>query len=497
MRNSYVLLLFIFNLSYAQDKSGYQWIFSNHNYIDFRINPPIVGIVQPYPFHDGGDNGTTISNKYGDLMFQSGGCFIANRKFNIMKNGDSINSYFTYRSWCKVSDGDGDFPLTQNSIALHYPEKDSFYFAFNLDFEELVTNLLPMPNHLLYSIIDMRQDSGLGAVVENRKIAITDTLSRGYVTAIKHKNNIDWWVIVGKLQSNCFFSVRVTPNGVEQPVKSCTGAAITEDDLGGQAAFSADGKRYARTHVTRIYDTSTVSTIFVYDFDNNTGQFSNQKKLTIQNFEPDFFQGVIFSPSGRFLYTTFHSKLYQFDLEAQNIQASSTLIADYTYGVHNNDVGDFYACYLAVDGKVYISGPGNHLFLSTINRPNCPGKLCDFRAYSVPLKFNNYGGITSTAYFEQPPANYNCDSLTATENVSEKLYIYPNPANTNIIISSTYDFKTYEIVNTIGQKLLSGNIKGLSDESIDVSGLTNGIYILRLTNESKERVAIKKFTVIK
>ena len=423
-------------------------------------------------------------------MFQSGGCYILNKKFDIMKNGDSINSNTTYRGWCQFMDGDGTFPMVQSNITLPFPKKDSFYLSFNLDAEYNFLYKGFIPAHLFYHIIDMRQENGLGAVVEKKKIAIQDTLSRGHITMTKHSNNTDWWIIVAQYLSNCIFTVQVTPDGVKPPQKICVGKMTETADLGSQVAVSLNGKKYARTF--------SVDSTFVYDFDNTTGIISNQIKLnSISDSIYGAFQGCVFSPNSRYLYITRFYKVFQFDMAAKDIQASRVLVGDYTDYPHDNpDKGYFFSCHLGPDGKIYIASPFSHLFISTINRPNCPGKLCDFRAYSIELAFYNYGALSNTAYFETPPANYNCDSITATENISEQLYIYPNPASMNIIISSTYDFKTYEIVNMTGQKLVTGSIKGLSDENIDVSGLTNGIYILRLTNEVKERLAIKKFSVI-
>ena len=109
------ILLTTTTLLQAQDKYGYRWEMLFHQYVDFRNNQTKIGTIQPQPFYSAGEFGTTMCNKYGELMFQTGGCFILNKNFTIMKNGDSINSKYTYNFWCDVRQGDGTFPFHQSS----------------------------------------------------------------------------------------------------------------------------------------------------------------------------------------------------------------------------------------------------------------------------------------------------------------------------------------------------------------------------------------------
>jgi Secretion system C-terminal sorting domain len=474
MKRILIFFLLCTNALFSQDKSGYQWILLNHNYIDFRNNPPKVGIIQPNPFHNAGEFGTTICNKYGELMFQTGGCYISNKKFDIMKNGDTINSLYTLRGWCIVNQGDGTFPLHQSSIALPYPNKDSFYISFNLDFEKLLPNVLPIPNHVFYHVIDMKKENGLGEVVEKKKIAIKDTLTRGYLTATRHSNGVDWWLIASKIKSNCFFVLRITENGVSLFAKQCIGDTSEVFDFGGAATISPNGKKYVKTFHR--------DSIFLYDFDNSTGLLSNFKKLK----GPDttsFGQGVQFSANNRYLYLTRYSKVYQFDLEANDVQASRTVVGDVTNFPKDDQKGELHEMRLAPDGKIYIASPFSHRFLSVINRPNCHGKLCDFRPYAVELKFYSYGGLPNIPHFTQPPANYNCDSLnTATEEISENFTIYPNPTTGILTINTANkDVKelSIQVINLNGQVVKREILRGVNPE-MNIQSLPTGLYFLKI-----------------
>ena len=100
----------------------------------------------------------------------------------------------------------------------------------------------------------------------------------------------------------------------------------------------------------------------LFDFDNETGLISSP--VTLLN---EGAYGVEFSPSGDLLYVTSGPMVYQFNLEAADIPASVTPIAD--MGEHAGGLQ------LAPDSKIYISGYSVNK-LSVISRPNALGSAC-------------------------------------------------------------------------------------------------------------------------
>ena len=411
-----------------------------------------------------------------------------------MKGGDSINSpSTTLLGYCKSGERGGYFPFKQNNIFVTHPSDSTKYLLFNVDFDTLFpngSNIIFMPPHLFYHTVDMTRDNGNGEVIEKFRIAVQDTLSRGYLTAVKHSNNRDWWVIIPKFKSDCFFVVPVTSNGVGTPRKECTGFVWQKDpDLGGQVAASADGTKYARV--------DDRDTIMVYNFNPSTGQFSSPLRLSHPDKAP-FFQGVCFSQNNRYLYVTYKLKVFQYDLQAIDIQASMTVVGDVSSFRLNQDRGALQVSKLAPDGKIYISSPSSHRYLSVINRPNCKGTLCDFRPYALELKYYNYGALPNNPFFEIPPANYNCDSLsTQTKEIVENITISPNPTQSKITVSSTYIFEGFSVVNVMGQMMMSGALSDNEKNDVDVSTLPDGIYFLQLINQKNQTRALGKFVVKK
>ena len=58
--------------------------------------------------------------------------------------------------------------------------------------------------------------------------------------------------------------------------------------------------------------------------------------------------------------------------------------------------------------------------------------------------------------------------------------LYPNPATTEINVSTDVEISSVEVFNVIGKRVMSTS--NLSENKIDVSNLTNGIYILRISS---------------
>jgi hypothetical protein len=490
----FLCLVYSYNTLFAQNKYGHQWLTEGFNTLDFRADSVVTGQILPYPVYNSGASfSSNICDRNGMFLMHTGGCYVINKSFKLMKGADSVNTRSTVLTgYCKPGEPHGYFPFQQNNIFITYPNDTTKYLLFNMDFEKLFpngSNILMLPPHIYYHTIDMTKDNGLGEVVDKFKIAVQDTFSRGYLTAVKHSNKRDWWVVIPKFKSNCFFVVPVTANGVGTPQKQCLGITWHKNnDLGGQVAFSADGTKYARVDER--------DTIMVYNFNATTGQFSNPLRLS----HPDnssYLQGVCFSQNSRFLYVTYRLKVFQYDLQATDIQASMTVVGDVSSFTLSAERGALQVSKLAPDGKIYIASPFSHRYLSVINRPNCKGTLCDFRPYALELKYYNWGGLPNNPFFEIPPANYNCDSLTATQDIVETITIAPNPAQSKVTVSSTYIFESFSIVNLMGQTMQVGALTTSEKNEIDVGFLPDGIYFLQLINRKNQTRALGKFVVKK
>lgn len=98
------------------------------------------------------------------------------------------------------------------------------------------------------------------------------------------------------------------------------------------------------------------------------------------------------------------------------------------------------------------------------------------------------GDATNYAYSIQ------LENLGSTLSVSDNIFaaglkVYPNPANSEINIKSenNMQIQSVELYNVLGSRVLSTS--ELTNDRLDVSGMTSGIYILKINAENKTSVS--------
>ena len=467
----------------AQNKGDYQWIIGGYSsgegiFLDFKQNPLNIAFGQTGLSMDGSN--TSMSNNDGNLLFSSNGCKIINSKGEIMENGDDINPGIIQNGYCSPGSGS---PYAQGVIAIPSPGEDSIYYVFNLDMDQpylLEPNFLGVaPQRLYYQKIDMAQDSGFGAVILKNQVAVFDTFARGYIQAVRHANGHDWWIIVPKSHSNCYFLVPITAEGVQDAQLKCSGKVWTDDDSGAQVTFSPNGKKYIRFNGWNGLN--------IFDFDSATGDFSNPINIMFPNDTINYIAGVAVSPNSRFLYVCARKKVYQFDLTAPDIQASKVLIAVWD-GYQNPYPTIFYLAALAPDGKIYISNTSSTYNLHVINKPNCPGLSCELVQHGIVLPAYNFATIPNMPHYRQ--SYFDCDStLIGTEEIikaGNRLTVFPNPASELIYFPYETGMSEISIFNATGREIIL-MIPSLNEGlmSVDVRQLSPGLYYITLQANGK------------
>lgn len=70
---------------------------------------------------------------------------------------------------------------------------------------------------------------------------------------------------------------------------------------------------------------------------------------------------------------------------------------------------------------------------------------------------------------------------------SNKLYLFPNPANSQITLQANSEFKNAEIIilNALGEKVLTQSSNNATSLTLDVSALSNGIYFVQVLSNNK------------
>jgi hypothetical protein len=243
--------------------------------IDFSNgNPDTFSIFRTMPFSN---SNSIISDTSGNLLFYTNGIYIANSNHDTLLNSDNFNpGSASNNNWY-----DG-LNVAQSTIILPYPSSDSLYIIIHESGEYFIINnfLEQQPFNLRYSLIDISIDNGLGGVVPNEKgmILISDTLVTGKISACRHGNGRDWWVLTHKYDSDIFYRLLITPDTILVDSQQIGSHILW--DYGGQAMFSPDGSKYALVTQYLLVD--------IFDFDRCTGALSNHVTTLI----PDSLNGI-------------------------------------------------------------------------------------------------------------------------------------------------------------------------------------------------------------
>ena len=303
----------------------------------------------------------------------------------------------------------------------------------------------------------------------------------GRLTACKHGNGRDWWLITRKAYTNIFYSFLITPTGIGPLISQSIGDTLLPPDL-GQAVFSPQGNKYALVdHINHLR---------LFDFDRCTGIFSNPIYIPI--LDSMIARGVAFSSSGQYLYVSSDVFVYQYDMYAGIIESSRQTVAvwDSFYSPSPPFATTFYMMQLAPDGKIYINSGNGVQHMHVINNPDSAGLLCDVCQHCLPLPtYNAFTHVNHPNYFLGAETGSTCDSLTIGINelssVNLNLKTFPNPI-------AGHDFSiTYllaqnktgqlEVLDVNGRIIYKKVLPQWSTlQQINIPALHAGVYLLRL-----------------
>ena len=328
-------------------RQGNIWYFGNYAGLNFNSGSPVPSLDGAMTTTEGC---ATICDKYGNLLFYTNGIDVWNRNHVLMPNGTGLM---------------GDPSSTQCGVIVPKPSAnpDTFY-VFSVDNHG-------GPNGFRYSIVDMTLNGGLGAVQAGAKNVPLLTPTTEKVTAVRHANQKDIWVITHHWTTNRFYAYLVDNIGLNLvPVISSTGSIHGPPGANNSMGYmkvSPEGDKIA----CAIYGQNRVE---IFDFNNATGVVSNPGVLQLPSWQ--FPYGIEFSPSSQYLYTTtaVSKEVHQFDMWAGGaaaIQASAVSLGTFPSG------GDLGALQLARDGKIYNAIQGSPS-LGVIHNPNVGGVACNY-----------------------------------------------------------------------------------------------------------------------
>lgn len=491
--------LFLFALAFfpssifGQSKYDYHWTIGYDTSLfdpggdvilmDFNLNPVKVQTVKTVEKFFSFASVSTMSDAQGKLIFYTSGCYVVNAAHEIMQNGDTINPGYIQQYDCPF----GNSNNLGGAMAIPWPDSPNLYLLFVNDYK---TTAFPGGNsggssrHLHYNVIDMTKDNGLGAITLKNQVAVEDTMAQNSIEACHHANGRDWWIMIPKSRSNCYFLTLVTPEGVGVPKSVCTGTPWNMIDEAGQACFTPDGSKFIRFNMN--------NGLHIYDFDNNTGMLSNERLIIINDLG-SYPVGASVSPNSRYLYISGLSILLQYDLEASDIAASRVLLA-----VPDNVPDPFVPSVFSLsalgpDGKIYISSVSSNLSLHVIHRPDCSGLYSLPERRGLALTSWNYFSVPNMPSFRNEPSNSPCDSMVVQTYTpvdgSKDVVVFPNPASDKVTVFVNHPLVQHsqwmlydQLGRAIRQIELDSNVE---EYSVNLEGLSYGFYFYAVLTEGR------------
>lgn len=472
-------LLFCATLLAAQYKYDYNWVFGfdfNDTLEGFilRFNESPLQIEQVQLEMTIQKSNASMSDASGNLLFYTNGCDIADATHAIMENGDNINAGEVHEIQCVF--GTGYTSGTQSCLALPLPGNPNLYYLFHKHIVYWSDPWDVATDAILYTVVDRNGNNGLGSVILKDQVALEDTLAFGEMTAVKHANGKDWWIITHQWRkSDKFYQLLFTADGIASVMEQQIGIpSLTDGSGSSQTAFSPDGTRFARVNVA--------DQLWLFDFDRQTGELSNFRYIWL-----DSLPGVVgcaFSPNSRFLYVNTRNYLYQFDMEASDIAASKILI-DTWDGYSDPLPAAFYRMQPGPDCRIYINSTNSVKVLHVIREPDQPGKACQFVQHDLKLPTQHLISIPHFPNYRLGTEYPVCDSNLAVS-VQPVLFrpevvLFPNPVRTGQVRYASSlplsDEATILLYGLDGRFLRRWSIAPGQQEAVfSLEGVSGGMY---------------------
>jgi len=339
------------------------WYFGEHAGIDFTSGTATVltgqDVMTAYKAS------SVMCDSVGNLLFFTNGRKVWDRSFNLMPGATELA---------------GDVGVTQPCIIVPQPGPDSLYYVFTVDVLAFMPDNSYTTRGINFTLVDMKKRGGMGeAVTFINSPLLTPACQK--ITAVRHANEKDIWVIAHKWDSDEFYAWLVHMGGMSDPVISSAGS-VQGGGYAGQV--NAIGYMKASPDGTRLALAITgTNSIELFNLDKVTGEitFTESFSTQISGISP---YGIAFSPDSRKLYASMlqivgsgppsrPSYILQFDLD---IGLVDPVVIDSTAGIRLG------AMQLASDGRIYISRTVNLQnrkdSLDVIYNPTRPGIECNY-----------------------------------------------------------------------------------------------------------------------
>lgn len=405
-----------------KESQGAKWYFGQNAGLDFS------GGGTPKPLTDGAlstiEGSSSIANSKGQLLFYTDGITIYG------KDGKPLKSLVPGDTNAVQIPLDGSTHSTQSALIVPKPTCRGCEYLYYV----YTTSEIHGQKVLAYSVVDMRQNGGKGAIVE--KNIVLSKAATEQVASVENTRDTTYWVITRTYGTNQF-QVRhlTTQSDVSTVTYSFPGTQVLDSLSNGEGYIklgSADST--GNRPMAVVIPGPPKNSVELYTFNDSTGVLYYQKTINLGPAPPKAY-GVEFSPDGKSLYVTMladtnangtlkgASYLLKYDLsQADSLIAKSKVVID------SSTVHEFGAVQIGGDGRIYVAVKGS-TSLATIENPN--GGLLDSLKYSLngqtlAGKYSQLGLPNQVTNFNQQSSGPGLTYSDTCVNAPTKFQISPN-----------------------------------------------------------------------
>lgn len=385
-----------------------------------------------------GSSASAICDSLGQLKLTTNNCGVFDQDFLLVPGSDTLTPGWGFDNNCDVQSQSVDGYIGKQ-LTLFLPEMGNDSVVYLAHKDNIIFDSFPIMDVLstkLYLSTFVRKADGSHYLKEKRKLA-QGFYNHGHLTACLHADGERWWLNMVEHDSNRFDWFLVGgQDTVQGPFVQEIGPVHDNGMVGlSQVAFSPDASMLA-------YNSDLFRTIFLYGFDNATGQLSDPQEIPLQAEPGDLGLGVAFSFDSRFLYATTSTDLFQIDLQDGN---SVEHIAHHESLDEDNWPVGMGNIYLGPDCRMYISPGSTTYYIHVVHHPNLKGIACGFEARALRSPSNIATDLPNLPMYRFGGA---CDSTIAfpykdTVSASVELRldggveVFPNPVVDYFTVSFT------------------------------------------------------------
>ncbi|WP_044199661.1 PKD domain-containing protein [Dyadobacter tibetensis] len=352
--NSACTLENLINVNVCQEpanQQGAKWFFGENAGLDFSNSPPT-------PITDGKLNtpeGTSsISNTKGDLMFYSDGISVFDKDGNVMPCSSGP---------CQPLPGSPT--STQSVLIVPQPTCKGCEYLYNV----FTTSEINGTKLLTVSTVDMRQNSGNGAIISQNTTLQQPTTER--LASVRNDADSSYWIISHDSGTNLFRIFHSTTAGLIETGTQALGMAHDTPEKGeGYMKFSSSPNSNGERLLAIVIPGPPNNYVEIFTFNDETGVLTFNRTLDLGPAPPKAY-GVEFSPDGEKLFVSFQgdgtepSSLRQYDITIADDQS----VVDLAEVLDTSPTEKYGALQLAGDGKIYMAIEGS-TSLAVIGDPN-------------------------------------------------------------------------------------------------------------------------------